>query len=149
MRWIRICWSSITNSLSIPSRRRRASFSTSPACVSNKFCAHQSREIDNLLPNSRRQRRTCYALCHILYPVSAAHTSIFRMDSNSTSDNASVHHHYSLLRSLFCHSILRTFFASLESSFVDQFQSSSAENSSPYAIFGPKVWGVNMPTVGL
>ena len=43
------------------------------------------REIDNLLPNNRRQRRTCYALCHILYPVSAAHTSIFRMDSNSTS----------------------------------------------------------------
>ena len=42
-------------------------------------------EIGNLLPNNRRQRRTCYALCHILYPVSAAHTSIFRMDSNSTS----------------------------------------------------------------
>ncbi|KAJ1480880.1 hypothetical protein T484DRAFT_1955699, partial [Baffinella frigidus] len=32
-----------------------------------------------------RQRRTCYALCHLLYPVSAAHTSIFRMDSNSNS----------------------------------------------------------------
>ena len=43
------------------------------------------REIGNLLPNNRRQRRTCYALCHILYPVSAAHTRIFRMDSNSTS----------------------------------------------------------------
>ena len=43
------------------------------------------REIGNLLPNNRRQRRTCYALCHILYPVSAAHTSIFRMDSTSTS----------------------------------------------------------------
>ena len=43
------------------------------------------REIGNLLPNNRRQRRTCYALCHILCPVSAAHTSIFRMDSNSTS----------------------------------------------------------------
>jgi hypothetical protein len=42
------------------------------------------REIGNLLPNNRRQRRKCYALCHILYPVSAAHTSIFRMDSNST-----------------------------------------------------------------
>ena len=42
-------------------------------------------EIGNLFPNNRRQRRTCYALCHILYPVSAAHTSIFRMDSNSTS----------------------------------------------------------------
>ena len=43
------------------------------------------REIGNLLRNNRRQRRTCYALCHILYSVSAAHTSIFRMDSNSTS----------------------------------------------------------------
>ena len=43
------------------------------------------REIGNLLPNNRRQRRTCHALCHILYPVSAAQTSIFRMDSNSTS----------------------------------------------------------------
>ena len=42
------------------------------------------REIGNLLPNNRRPRRTCYALCHTLYPVSAAHTSIFRMDSNST-----------------------------------------------------------------
>ena len=44
-----------------------------------------NREIGNLLPNNRRQRRTCYALCHLLYPVSAAQTSIFRMDSNSTS----------------------------------------------------------------
>ena len=42
-------------------------------------------EIGNLLPNNQRQRRTCYALCHILYPVSAADTSIFRLDSNSTS----------------------------------------------------------------
>ena len=25
------------------------------------------REVGNLLPNNRRQRRTCYALCHILY----------------------------------------------------------------------------------
>ena len=38
----------------------------------------------NLLPKNQRQRRTCYALCHILHPVSAAHTSIFRMDSIST-----------------------------------------------------------------
>jgi len=44
-----------------------------------------AREIGNSLPSNQRQRRTCYALCHILYPVSAAHTSIFRMDSNSTS----------------------------------------------------------------
>ena len=49
------------------------------------WCARSLREIGNLLPNNRRQRRTCYALCHILYPVSAAQTSIFRMDSNSTS----------------------------------------------------------------
>ena len=42
-------------------------------------------EIGNSLPNSQRQRRICYALCYILYPVSAAHTSIFRMDSNPTS----------------------------------------------------------------
>ena len=42
-------------------------------------------EIGTLLPNNRRQRRTCYALCHILYPVPAAHMSNFRMDSNSTS----------------------------------------------------------------
>jgi len=47
-----------------------------------------AREIGNLLPNNRRQRRTCYALCHLLSPVSAAHTSIFRMDSNSTSCTA-------------------------------------------------------------
>ena len=39
----------------------------------------------NLLPNNQRQRRTSYALCHILHPVPAAHTIIFRMDSNSTS----------------------------------------------------------------
>ena len=26
----------------------------------------------NLLPNNQRQRRTCYALCHIMYPVAAA-----------------------------------------------------------------------------
>ncbi|KAJ1489239.1 hypothetical protein T484DRAFT_1937605, partial [Baffinella frigidus] len=38
-----------------------------------------------------RQRRTCYSLCHLLYPVSAAHTSIFRMDSNSTSYMHSAH----------------------------------------------------------
>ena len=25
-------------------------------------------EIGNLLPNNQRQCRTCYALCHILYP---------------------------------------------------------------------------------
>ena len=44
-------------------------------------------EIGDLLPNNQRKRRTCYALCHTLYPVSAAHMSIFRMDSNSTSYN--------------------------------------------------------------
>ena len=46
---------------------------------------HCHRKIGKSLPNNQRQRRTCYELCHILYPVSAAHTSIFRMDSNSTS----------------------------------------------------------------
>ena len=44
------------------------------------------KEIDNLLPNNR----TSYALRHILYPVPAAYTSIFRMDSNSTSQHARV-----------------------------------------------------------
>jgi len=34
-------------------------------------CSHQLDEIGNLLPNNQRQRRTCYALCHILYHVSA------------------------------------------------------------------------------
>ena len=43
-----------------------------------------SSEIYDLLPDNQRQRRTCYASCHILYPVSAAHTNICRMDSNST-----------------------------------------------------------------
>ena len=54
------------------------------SCISST-ARYRAGEIGNLLPNNRRQRRTCYALCHILYPVSAAHTSIFRMDSNSTS----------------------------------------------------------------
>ena len=44
-------------------------------------------EIGVSFPNNRRQRRTCYALCHILYPVSAAHASIFRIDSISTTYN--------------------------------------------------------------
>ena len=57
----------------------------SPFEVSGVWQVLEEREIGNLLPNNRRQRRTCYALCHILFPVSAAHTSIFRMDSNSTS----------------------------------------------------------------
>ena len=35
-------------------------------------------EIGDLSPKNQRQRRACYALCHILYPVSAAHVSIFR-----------------------------------------------------------------------
>ena len=52
-------------------------FSVSQTCSVN-------REIGNLLPNNQRQRRTFYTLCHILYPMSAAHASIFRMASNST-----------------------------------------------------------------
>ena len=46
---------------------------------------HHGIKIGNLSPSDQRQRRTCDALCHILYPVSAAHTSIFRIDSNTTS----------------------------------------------------------------
>ena len=42
-------------------------------------------EIGDLLPNNQRQRRTRYTLCHVLHLVSAAHMSIFQMDSNSTS----------------------------------------------------------------
>ena len=44
-------------------------------------------EIGNLLPSNQRQRRTCYALCHILYPVSAAFASFFWMDSISSSSH--------------------------------------------------------------
>ena len=43
------------------------------------------REISSLLPNNQHQRRTCYALCNILYPVPAR---IFWMDANSTSYGA-------------------------------------------------------------
>ena len=43
------------------------------ACPST-YCAQVVKEIGNLLPNNRRQRCTCYALCNILYPVSAALT---------------------------------------------------------------------------
>ena len=48
------------------------------------------REIGNVLPNNQRQRRTCYILCHIQYPVSAAHTSTFRMGLNPTSSRLMV-----------------------------------------------------------
>ena len=37
------------------------------------------RDIGNLLRSNQRQRRTCYALCHILYPVWAAHTRSWRV----------------------------------------------------------------------
>ena len=60
-------------------------WSSGAAALGFRVQGSSVREIGNLLPNERRQRRTCYALCHILYPVSAAQTSIFRMDSNSTS----------------------------------------------------------------
>ena len=53
--------------------------------VADKVSLVSAREIDSLVPDNQRQRRTCYALCHILYPVSAARISIFLMDSNSTS----------------------------------------------------------------
>ena len=42
-------------------------------------------EIGFSLPNNQSQRRACYALCHMLYPVLAAHTSISWVDSNTTS----------------------------------------------------------------
>jgi len=68
------------------------------ACLLQLKQQRHLREIGNLLPNNRRQRRTCYALCYILYPVSTAHTSIFRMDSNSTS----YERHLNLLGLLSC-----------------------------------------------
>ena len=42
-------------------------------------------EIGDLLPSNQRQRRTCYALCHILHPVSAACTGFLRIYSDCTS----------------------------------------------------------------
>ena len=53
----------------------------------------ESREIGILLPNNRRRHRTLhiqkdvlpYVLCKLLYPVSVAFASIFRMDLFSTS----------------------------------------------------------------
>ena len=48
------------------------------------------KENGDLLPNSQRQRRTCYALCYILYPVAAAHTNLVRMDSSPTSPSQHV-----------------------------------------------------------
>ena len=58
--------------------RRRPSGRSFPANPREK-------EIGDLLPNNQRQHRTCYALCHILYPVSAAQMRIFQMNSNSSS----------------------------------------------------------------
>ena len=52
---------------------------TDITCGSQRY-----REIGDLLPTNQRQGCTCFALCHILCPVSAAHTSISRMDSNFT-----------------------------------------------------------------
>ena len=56
-----------------------------PVCPRPSLSSCILQDICNLLPNNQRQCRTCYTLCHILYPVLAAHTSISRMDSNSTS----------------------------------------------------------------
>ena len=63
------------------------------AVSTSRSVVKREREIGTLLPNNQRQCRTCYALCDILYPVSAAHTSIFRMDSNSTSYVPDATHH--------------------------------------------------------
>ena len=62
-------------------RRARATSRGASRCT--RRCAET--DIVNLLPGNQRQRRTCYALYHILYPVWAAHMSIFWMDLNSTS----------------------------------------------------------------
>jgi hypothetical protein len=69
---------------------QRAPFSAQLRKASPYFVEHgrlkvSARAIDHSLPSNQRQCRTCYALCHLLYPVSAAHTSIFRTDFNSTS----------------------------------------------------------------
>ena len=49
---------------------------TGPEGLQLRVPSPEQNEIGNLLPRNQRQRRTCYALCHILYTVSAAHTSI-------------------------------------------------------------------------
>jgi len=75
--------SHVTDGGKIPPRRR--AFEAAPTRAWIQRLQGYLREIGKVLPNNRRQRGTCYAMCQILYPVSAAHTSIFRMDSNSTS----------------------------------------------------------------
>jgi len=67
------------------------------------WCGSGWRHVLNLLPNNQRQRRTCYASCHILHPVSAAHTSILRMDSNPTSYSWWRHQPLQPRQSLFAH----------------------------------------------
>ena len=73
-------FNSVPFSYKIATRRPRK-----PLLIGRLPSGLNRREIGNLLPNNRRQRRTCYAFCHIPYPVSAAHMSIFRNNSNSTS----------------------------------------------------------------
>jgi len=65
-------------------REKEISVSTH-AGLAPPTCVLTEKEIGNLFPNNHGQRRTCYALCHILDPVSAAHMSISRKDLNSIS----------------------------------------------------------------
>ena len=68
----------------IDARQRREARGHALHTLAARHASHLPREIGSLLPKDQRQRRTFYALCHILYPVSADQISIFRMDSNST-----------------------------------------------------------------
>ena len=67
----------------VRARGRARQRSVCPRVASADPCVRS--EIGNSLPNNRRQRRTCYALSYILYPVSAAHTSIIGMNPSSRS----------------------------------------------------------------
>ena len=46
--------------------RKRGERPLNPPRHPRKMRASSVREIGNVLPNNQRQRRTCYALCHIL-----------------------------------------------------------------------------------
>ena len=67
----------LSYSLGLGKRTAAAEMSVMVARAAMPWC----RQIVDLLPNSQRQHRTCYVLCHRMFSVSAAHTSIFRMDS--------------------------------------------------------------------
>ena len=67
-----------------PAGNRSRTPSTPPCSLSARSPSRRSKRFGNLLPYNQRQRRSCNAMYHTPYPVSAAHTSIFRMDSNSS-----------------------------------------------------------------